>query len=207
MSAEKKPITVYGQGSPKAVQIAIFLAELSLPYEFEQSAMADQKSGIHDPNTNITLLQPAAILEYIVSNYNKDHRIIFRRGTPEFWHAKDWLAFETTIHAPVCEQFQKFNSLHSERSSTVVQHYAAELKSVTSTLEDRLSKQKEQHPGEGPWLVGDKLSFVDLSFLAWQQSVSLAAKDDYDVAAYPLVKGWLEKLYSQASVKEVLKLS
>ena len=207
MSAAQKTIKIYGQGSPKAEQIAILLAELSLPYEFAQSVTADQKSGIHDPNTDIKLLQPAAILEYIVSNYDKDHRIIFRRRTPEFWHAKDWLAFETTIHAPLCEQLQKFKSLSSEKSSTVVQHYAADLKSVTSNLEDRLSKQKEHHPEKGPWLVGDKLSFVDLSFLAWQQSVSLAAKDDYDVAMYPLVKAWLDKLYSQASVKEVLKRS
>lgn len=207
MSAEQKAITIYGQGSPKAAQIAILLAQLSLPYEFEQSASADQKSGIYDPNTDITLLQPAAVLEYIVSNYDKDHRLIFRRGTPEFWHAKDWLAFETTIHAPICEQFQRFKSLQSESSSSVVQHYAAVLKSVTSNLEGRLSKQKELHPEQGPWVVGDKLSFVDLSFLASQQSVSLAAKDDYDVATYPLVKAWLEKLHSLASVKEVLKLS
>jgi glutathione S-transferase len=60
---------------------------------------------------------------------------------------------------------------------------------------------KSQPKGEdGPWLVGGKYSFADMSFVPWQGYASTLT----DVSEYTEVAAWLERMKKRSAVKLVL---
>ena len=92
-----------------------------------------------------------------------------------------------------------------------VDRYVGEIKRVSGVLEAHLAKQKAEHGGkdgfDGPWLVGNKMSFVDFAFVPWQASIPFilpAGEYDYDVDEFPTVKEWLAKLEARESVKKAM---
>lgn len=53
-----------------------------------------------------------------------------------------------------------------------------------------MTQQKREHGGsagsDGPWLVGDKLSYADILFVPWQKIVcGVLKKDEYNEDNYP----------------------
>lgn len=57
------------------------------------------------------------------------------------------------------------------------------------------------------WLVGEKFSFADISFLTWYQVVlERLLKDSFNVAEEaPNVSGWLERMKARPAVQSVIK--
>lgn len=49
--------------------------------------------AIEDPNTNLTLWESGAIVEYLVENYDKENKLTFT-GLPEKYHLKQYLHFQ-----------------------------------------------------------------------------------------------------------------
>ena len=93
---------------------------------------------------------------------------------------------------------------------SAIERYVKEINRVTGVLESHLAKQKEAHSGsdggDGPWLVGNKLSYADLAFVPWQSMIGMGLeKDLYDVDNFPHVKEWLNKMTSRGEVKAVIE--
>lgn len=215
-----KPIKVYGQGGPNPPKVGFILEELALPYETVHVAMGDVKNpdyiavnpngrlpAIHDPNTDITLWETGAILEYIVERYDPDHKLSFAPGTPESYHAKQWLFFQASGQGPYYGQAVWFTKYHHEPLPSALKKYVDEITRVTGVLEGQLARQKEKYGAAagGPWLVGDKFSFVDLSFLPWQTIVSggFFGKEDFDPERFGLVKEWVGKMMARETIAKV----
>jgi glutathione S-transferase len=99
-----------------------------------------------------------------------------------------------------------FTKFHHEQIPSAKERYNQEVNRVTSVLEGWLSQQKDKYPDtNGPWLVGNKFSFADVSFVSWQQIIAMIiAKDQYNIDDYPLVKEWIEKIAARPAVKKVL---
>ncbi|MCJ1460051.1 hypothetical protein MMC28_010430 [Mycoblastus sanguinarius] len=220
MSSEIKPIKVWGQGGPNPPKVAIVLEELGLPYEVIPVAFSDVKKpeylainpngrlpSIHDPNTDITLWESGAIIEYLIERYDTKHRLSFAPGTPESYHAKQWLYFQTTGQGPYYGQLIFFKKFHSEQVPSAIERYAKEVNRVSGVLEGYLAQQKQEHGGSsdgGPWLVGNKFSYADMAFIPWQRIMGMALpKDEYDEDKFPHVKEWLGKMNSRGAVKKV----
>jgi glutathione S-transferase len=224
MSSQIKPIKVWGQSGPNPVKIAMILKELSLPYEVVPVPFSDVKTpeylainpngrlpSIHDPNTGITLWESGAIIEYLIERYDTpQHRLSFAPGTPESYHAKQWLYFQTTGQGPYYGQLTWFKKFHPEQVPSAIERYTKEINWVTGVLDGSLARQKEEYGGDsidgGPWLVGNKLSFADLAFIPWQKMVGMFLdNDDYDLNNFPHVKEWLGKMTSRETVKTALE--
>jgi len=219
MSAEIKPITVYGQGGPNPPKVTLLLEELKLPYTTIDIPFSDVKKpeytainpngrlpSIQDPNTGITLWESGAIIEYLVETYDKDHRISFKPGTPEYFHAKQWLFFQTTGQAPYYGQASWFIKFHPEQVPSAIERYTKEVNRVSGVLDGWLAKQKGEHAGsgDGPWLVGNKLSYADLAFVTWQKIVPMVlTKEQYTEDDYPNLKDWLKRLTDRESVGKI----
>ncbi|KIX93004.1 uncharacterized protein Z520_11277 [Fonsecaea multimorphosa CBS 102226] len=222
MSTERKPITIYGQtSSPDLSSLQILLKELGIAYNGPKAPSADEKEHldylvvnaeggepcIQDPNTQTVLGEIGAVFEYLVSNYDKDHRVIFRRGTPEFWLAKQWLCFHVAVQAPVFRQAQWFKTSQSREEKLfggATGRFIQEVQRVTAVLESQLAKQEQKYPGSGgPWVVGDKLSFVDLALISWQTKIgTILEKDEYDGTKYPHLQSWIDRLTSLPSMQQ-----
>lgn len=197
------------------------LEELGLPYEVVPIPFSDVKKpeylainpngrlpSIHDPNTNITLWESGAILEYLIERYDTEHRLSFAPGTPESYYAKQWLYFQTSGQGPYYGNAIFFKKFHHEQLPSAIERFVKEINRVTGVLEGHLAQQKQKNGGsvggDGPWLVGNKMSYADIAFVPWQRGAGMAAtKDEYDVDNFPHVKEWLGKMTSRESVKTV----
>ncbi|KAK4239907.1 glutathione S-transferase [Achaetomium macrosporum] len=227
MSAQSniKPIKVYGKGGPNPPKVAMILQELGIPHEIIDIPFSDVKKpeylavnpngrmpAIYDPNTDFTLWESGAILEYIIEKYDKDQKLSFPPGSNEAYLAKQWLFFQTTGQGPYYGQAVWFSKYHPEKVPSAIDRYLNEANRVTGVIEGHLAKQKELYGDkegfDGPWFVGNKLSYVDFAFVPWQ---AIAAgyfaetfPDKFKVDDYPLVKEWLAKLKARKSVSSSL---
>jgi len=221
MSSQIKPIKVWGQGGPNPPKVAIMLGELGVPYEVNPIPFSDIKKpeylainpngrlpAIQDPNTGITLWESGAIVEYLIERYDTDHRLSFAPGTPESYHAKQWLYFQTTGQGPYYGQAAWFKKFHQEQLPSAIERYVNEVNRVSGVLDGYLAQQKQEHgdSADGPWLVGNKLSYADLSFISWQKVIAvILAKEEYNEDKFPHLKEWLGKMTSREKVKTVLE--
>ncbi|KAL8660765.1 MAG: hypothetical protein Q9202_006232 [Teloschistes flavicans] len=224
-SSTIKPLKLWGHRGPNPYKIGMLLEEFALPYEVINIPLSDIKKPIftainpngrlpalHDPNTDITIWESGAIVEYLIELYDSEHhRLSFAQGTPESWHAKQWLYFQATGQGPYYGQAFWFKAKHPEQLPSAIERYNKELNRVTEVLEEHLKQQKELYAdkaagSDGPWLVGNKLSYADIAFIPWQWLMGKhMGKDDYDVDNFPLVKEWLGKMTSRKAIKGILE--
>lgn len=210
-----KPIKVWGKGGPNPPKVAILLEELGLPYESIVVPLADVKKpeylainpngrlpAIYDPNTNLTLWESGAIVEYLVEKYDTNHKISFPTGSLESYEAKQFLFFQASGQGPYYGQAAWFKKFHHEELPSALERYVKEANRVTGVLEKVLS-EKKVFPGQsGPWLVGGKYSVADLSFISWQNVITIIfGKADYNLDDYPHVKSWTDRILARPAVQ------
>ena len=216
MFPQLKPIKVWGEGGPNPPKVAMILSELEIPYEVIAIPFPDLKKpeylainpngrvpAIHDPNTDLTLWESGAIIEYLIERYDTTQKLSFASGSADYYHAKQWLFFQISGQGPYYGQAVWFIKYHGEKVPSAIERYTNEIGRVTGVLEGHLAQQKEKYPGDGPWLVGNKLSYADIAFVPWQRIAGMMFEglrgDDF-----PLVKEWLGKMTSRPAVKIVL---
>jgi glutathione S-transferase len=223
MSSQIQPITVWGQGGPNPPKVAMILEELGLPYEVIPIPLSDVKKpdyvainpngripAIHDPNTDITLWESGAIVEYLIERYDTEHRLSFAPGTPESYHAKQWLYFQVSGQGPYYGQAAWFKKYHPEQVPSAKERYNKEVNRVSGVLDSYLAQQKLKHSdsvsSDGPWLVGNKMSYADIAFVSYQKIISMVlGKDEYNEDSFPVLKEWLDRMTSREAVKTVLE--
>ncbi|KAF2431726.1 glutathione transferase 2 [Tothia fuscella] len=212
-----QPIKVYGKGGPNPPKIAMLLAELDIPHNIIDIPFPDIKKpeyvkinpngripAIYDSNTDITLWESGAIVEYLIEKYDKDGRLSFPVGSKESYLAKQWLFFQAK--APTTAKQPGSTSSAPEKIPYAIERYTAEVNRVTGVLEGHLSVQKSEGSGsDGPWLVGNKLSYADLSFVSWQITIpKLTDGESYSIDKFPLVKAWIGRMSERKGIASVL---
>lgn len=218
MASNILPIKVWGKGGPNPPKVAIVLEELNLPYEFQPITIADVKKpeylainpngrlpAIYDPNTDLTLWESGAIVEYLVERYDTSRKISFEPGSNESQLARQWLFFQASGQGPYYGQAVWFKTFHPERVPSAVERYVNEMKRVSGVVNEFLSKQDVGQGG--PWLVGGRISFADLAWTSWSLTVGMfiKAEDGYDVNNFPYLKDWLDRMMARESVRKVIE--
>lgn len=210
-----KPIKVWGKGGPNPPKVAILLEELRLPYEAIAIPLSDVKNPeylevnpngrlptIYDPNTDIKVWESGAIVEYLIENYDKDHKLSFARGTKESYEAKQYLFFQVSGQGPYYGQAAWFKNFHTEKLPSAIERYVKEINRVTAVLEKILSEQIVADGADGPWLVGGKYSFADIAFISWQRLITkIHGPEEYNPDDYTHVKAWLDRMLARPAVQ------
>lgn len=220
MSSSIKPIKLWGKSGPNPPKVAMVLTELGLPHEIIPIPFPDLKKpeflainpngrmpAIEDPNTNLTLWESGAIIEYLIEKYDKDNKISFEPGSNNAQLARQWLYFQVSGQGPYYGQASWFKKFHHEDLPSAKERYNTEVQRVSSVLEDHLQKEKEKSGGngDGPWLVGNKFSYADLSFLSWQIIVNMVVgPESYDPEKFPEVSGWVDRMLKRSVIKKVV---
>jgi len=221
-----KDIKIWGQGSTNPPKVTIVLEELGLPYKVIPTPMSDVKKpeyvainpngripAIHDPNTDITLWESGAIIDYLIERYDTKHLISFAPGTTESYYAKQWAYFQVSGQGPYYGQAAWFKKYHAEQLPSAIERYNKEVNRVSAVLEGQLAQQKRKLEedgavGNGPWLVGIKFSYADIAFVTYQTAIGkILTKDEYNVDEFPHVKEWLDRMSERKSVKDVFQIA
>ncbi|KAJ5344297.1 hypothetical protein MYU51_003185 [Penicillium brevicompactum] len=222
-----KPIQLYGGIlGPNPLKIGIILTVLELPWETVAIDHADIKKpayeainpngrlpSIHDPNTDLTIWESGAIIEYLIERYDAEEprKLSFAPRSAEAELARSFLYLQVSGQGPYYGQAYWFKKLHSEKVPSAVERYVTEAKRVTGVLDKWLVQQKEANESnlqDGPWLVGNKLSYADISFIPWQSAAHMVFTDDgFDVDEFPNEKEWFERMTSRKDIKAVLDSS
>lgn len=165
--------------------------------------------AIYDPNTDLTLWESGAIIQYLVDRYDQEHKLSFPSGSNEAWSASQWLFFQVSGQGPYFGQVIYFRRFHHENVPSTVERFIKEVHRVTGVLEGHLKKQKAAGGSDGPWLVGGKLSYADIAFIPWQSGAAkfLEGSGEFDSKEYPLVTEWVEKMTSRKAIKTVLEMA
>ncbi|KAJ5467968.1 hypothetical protein N7475_005720 [Penicillium sp. IBT 31633x] len=224
MSSTIKPIQLYGDFlSPNPLKIRLILAVLEVPFENievafnkikEPEYLAINPNGrlpsIHDPNTGLTIWESGAIIEYLIERYDtqEPRKLSFTPRSAEAELARSFLHLQTSGQGPYYGQAWWFKNYHAEKIPSAVERYINEAKRVTGVLDGVLGKQKEVYSedlGDGPWLVGNKMSYADVAFIPWQQAIHVSfVEDGFNIDEFPNEKEWFERMNAVEKIKDVL---
>ncbi|KAI1481799.1 hypothetical protein K445DRAFT_314995 [Daldinia sp. EC12] len=209
-----KPIILWGNGAPNPMKVHIILEELNVPFEHKRVEFSEVKKepfininpngrvpAIEDPNTGVTLWESGAIIEYLIDNYDKEHKLSY--GTsPEKYLIQQWIAFQISGQGPYYGQAMWFYRLHPEKVQSAIDRYVKEIERVRSVLDKHLSTSPSG------WLVGDKVTVADLAWIIWEQmaDVLLNVMDIHLEGKYPHYDAWYKKVLERPAVKKAVDL-
>jgi glutathione S-transferase len=85
-----------------------------------------------------------------------------------------------------------------QKLPSAIERYRNEIKRVTMVVDAHLKKHGT------PYLLGDKVSYADLSFIPWQKSYSTYLIPEWDYAAdAPNFAAWRERLMAREAVQKI----
>lgn len=146
---------------------------------------------------NTSIWESGAIILYLVSKYLNEHGEckLWSNNIIEQLQISSWVFFQTSGHAPMIGQALHFRYFHSTPVPSAVERYTDEVRRVYGVIEMALAERREAlimdldvenaaaySAGTTPlsqsryfdypvWLVGDRATIADLSFVPWNNVV------------------------------------
>lgn len=144
--------------------------------------------------------ETGAILPYLISQYDKDHRLHYST-LKEQTLCSQWLMFQVTSQEPYFGQCTFFRYLHPEKVPSAIGRFTTEVRRILSVLDTQLGKNP------AGWLVGDRMTYVDLAFAGWndQLDTTLGVPSENKFDGFPHVKGWHERMTQRDSWKKAME--
>lgn len=98
----------------------------------------------------------------------------------------------------------RFTYLHPDKIPSAIERYSNEIKRVLGVIEGVLSTK----PDSAQFLVGNRLTFADLSFVPWNDRLdaTLGVPDDQKFAGFPHVQAWHESMVQRPSWKKSMEI-
>ncbi|KAL9627522.1 MAG: hypothetical protein Q9204_006506 [Flavoplaca sp. TL-2023a] len=208
-----RPIEVWmSPPGPNPWKVIVILEELEVPYEIKSIRFEDIKKppfidvnpngrapAIIDPNTDLTLWESGAIILYLIERYDTDKKLSFG-SLHEKNLLNQWLMFQVSGQGPYFGQCGWFNVLHPEKLPTAIDRYSNEVKRVLGVLEKSLHNKQ--------WLVGDKCTYADLSFVTWndRMDIVLGVPDSKPLKEFPNVEAWHNRMISRGSFRKAMEI-
>ncbi|QKX56747.1 uncharacterized protein TRUGW13939_03853 [Talaromyces rugulosus] len=196
---------------PNPWKVVLVLEELGVPYVIQSFKFDDVKKppfininpngrvpAIVDPNTNLTLWESGAIIQYLEEEYDKEKKLTCD-SMQERQLLNQWLHFQMSGQGPYYGQCGWFNVLHPEKVPSAIERYTREVHRVLGVLYGVLQGKD--------WLVGGKCTFADLAFLPWNarlDSVLLTPPGEDPLTPYPNVQAWHQRMLARDSWKKVI---
>ncbi|XDG02540.1 hypothetical protein ABKA04_002155 [Annulohypoxylon sp. FPYF3050] len=209
-----KPLRVWvsppGSNSWKVVFV---LEELGIPYETVSLRFENIKKkpytdinpngrvpAVEDPNTDITVWETGAIIQYLIAKYDTEHRLSYDTFKEQTL-CNQWLMFQVSGQGPYYGQCTWFTYLHKEKIPSAIERYSNEVRRVLGVLEGVLAAKPEPR-----WLVGDRMTFADMAFVPWNNRLEtiLSVPEEKKWDGFPHVKAWHESMNSRSSWKRAM---
>ncbi|KAI0389795.1 glutathione S-transferase [Xylariaceae sp. FL0594] len=203
-----KPIKIWlNPPGPNPWKVVVVMQELGIEYEIKlvkhdhlkQKPFTDinpngRVPAIEDPNTDMILWESGACIQYLIEQYDTKKALTYDT-LKERHQLNQWLQFQMSGQGPYFGQAAWFNHLHHEKVESATDRYNGELRRVLGVLEGWLE--------ERDWLVGDKMTYADLTFAPWNDRIDTVvcceAGDKFK--GFPRVQAWHERMTSRPAWK------
>jgi glutathione S-transferase len=106
---------------------------------------------------------------------------------------------------PYYGQASWFMRFHPEKVQSALDRYANEVKRIVGVIDAHLRKQAAEYNTKEPWLVGNKVAYVDLMFVMWDiilRDGQLAGENSLEEFTY--WADWARRLRERPAVKKVV---
>ncbi|GAA6059575.1 hypothetical protein JCM10212_000631 [Sporobolomyces blumeae] len=210
-------ITLYSHvGGPNGWTVAFVLRALGIDYEtkFLDFAKGEQKGEsflrynpngripaiVDHQNNDFVVWESKACMKYLVAKYDTEKKLGVS-GIEQETQLDTWLFFQASGQGPYFGQAAHFKMFAPEKIPYAIDRYAKEVERVIGVLDGVLAKSKSGY------LVGDKLTIADLSFITWNNfgAAALLPEGVDAKEKFPAFSRWHQGLTELPYVAEVLK--
>ncbi|KAH6991524.1 thioredoxin-like protein [Ilyonectria sp. MPI-CAGE-AT-0026] len=202
----KTNITLYTEGTPNGLKPTILLAELGLEYKLVPINIFTQENkelwfvkinpngripALTDVNKNgkeVRTFESGTILEYLVTQYDKDHKVSYPHNSPEYWETVSWLTWQMAGVGPMQGQ---------------ANHFARPV--VYRILDTHLAASPSGY------ITGDRVTIADIAIWPWVGAYTSLTRlvppsPEYSglssIDEFPHVKKWLYTLLVRPGFEE-----
>jgi glutathione S-transferase len=149
------------------------------------------------------LWESGAIIQYVIEQYDPDHHLSYT-ALDNRHLCNQWLHFQMSGQGPYYGQSSWFRHLHAEKIPSAIERYDSEIKRIIGVLETVLAAK----PADSQWLVGDKMTFADMSFMPWNFRLSEVLLQPWDEVweGAPHVRAWHERIIELPSWKRCMDI-
>ncbi|GJD48086.1 Disulfide-bond oxidoreductase YfcG [Methylobacterium crusticola] len=209
-AATTPPIDLYYWTTPNGWKASIMLEECGLAYrmipvnigkgaqrapEFLAVSPNGKIPAIVDPDgpggAPITVFESNAILQYLARKAG----ILYPAGERARITVDIWLFWQAANFGPTLGQTHHFRIYASEKIPYAVERFTAETARLYAVLDAQL--------GRHAYVAGDDYTIADIAILTWAK---LWERQGQDIAAYPNVAGWIDRVKARPAVQRGFKL-
>jgi GST-like protein len=203
-------IEVYSWPTPNGHKVHIMLEECALPYEaipvnigtgdqFKPDFLAispnNKIPAITDPQgpdgKPISLFESGAILVYLAGKTGK----LLPKGDREKYEVLQWLMFQMGGVGPMLGQNHHFRQYAPDKLPYAIDRYTNEARRLYGVIDRRLAASS--------WLGGQDYSIADIATWPWLRNWK---NQGIELAEYPHLKAWFEKIESRPAVQRGVKV-
>ncbi|KAL7268115.1 hypothetical protein RUND412_009274 [Rhizina undulata] len=148
-----------------------------------------------DHNNDYAIFESGAIVLYLVEKYDTEHKISFET-LEEKGQAWQWLMLQ--MSGTILWPSNLLYLLQPREDPSAIERYMNEIHRHLSILEAYFATGESKQ-----WLVSDKLSYADLSFVPWNWYLARFPQLEGWEKKYPLVADWNKRLNDLPYVKAV----
>jgi GSH-dependent disulfide-bond oxidoreductase len=211
MSQTTDPIELYYWPTPNGWKISIMLEECGLPYEvrlvnigrgeqFAPEFLAispnNRMPAIVDPGgpdgKPISVFESGAILQYLARKTGRFGGADERARVS----VEEWLFWQMGGLGPMAGQANHFRIYAPEKIPYAVDRYTNEVNRLFGVMNKRL-----QH---NAFLAGEDYSIADMASVGWTRGWERMGQD---IADFPHLKRWLDRLLERPAVKKGLAVA
>ena len=198
------PIDLYYWPTPNGYKISIALEEMGLPYEvkwveigrgdqfkpeFLAIAPNNRMPAIVDPEgpdgEPVSIFESGAILQYLARKTGK----FCGANQRERIEIDQWLFWQVGGLGPMAGQAHHFLNYAPERIDYARRRYSDEVNRLYGVLERRLADRD---------FVAGPYSIADMAIWSWARGWE---RQNQDIAEFPNMKAWLDRIWDRPAVK------
>jgi len=207
-ASQTKPIDLYFWTTPNGYKIPIMLEELGVPYtthfvnigkgdqfepDFLKISPNNRIPAIVDPEgpdgKPISVFESGAILVYLALKFDR----FFGKTPRERVKADEWLFWQMANVGPIFGNLNHFKRMDPD-NAYALKRFGDETYRLYRVLNTQLEGQD--------WVAGD-YSIADMSLYGWVRGYE---SRDIDIAEFPNVKAWIDRVAARPAVQKAMAL-
>jgi GSH-dependent disulfide-bond oxidoreductase len=208
MSSQNKPIDLHTWTTPNGFKISIMLEEIGVPYnthfvvigrgdqfkpEFLKISPNNRIPAIVDPEgpggKPISVFETGAIMLYLGRKFGQLYPTSDERRRVE---VEEWLIWQVANIGPIFGNNNHFRTYAVEKHEYAINRFLNETHRLFGIVEERL---------DGRDYICDEYSIADIASFCWMRSPE---RRGVDIAEFPRVKKWIDKILARPAVKRGL---